>query len=111
MDNFPEKEAWDRLLSLNVKSIFYSMLFNTAPFLYPTYFLFVVTVGYDTYSMLYICTLYTTILSLADLLAKDSVATDPGRVINISSVASVNAHAEGSAVADKGMGLWSCKLL
>lgn len=46
---------------------------------------------------------------LSDLLAKDSNAEDPARIINISSVASVSAHAEGSAVADQGMGLWSCK--
>ncbi|TDL18488.1 rhamnolipids biosynthesis 3-oxoacyl-reductase [Rickenella mellea] len=70
-DNFPEKEGWDRVLALNVKSIFY------------------MTSG------------------LSDLLEKDSTSQDPARVINISSVAGVSAHAEGSSVADAGMGLWS----
>ena len=50
-------------------------------------------------------------LSLADLLEKGATAEDPGRIINISSVASVNAHAEGSEVADTGRGLWSCKVV
>jgi len=69
--DFPEKEGWDRILALNVKSIFY------------------MTFG------------------LSDLLSKDADARDPGRVINISSVAGVSAHAEGSSVAGSGMGLWS----
>jgi len=70
-DNFPEKEGWDRVMALNVKSIFY------------------MTFG------------------LSDLLAKDSTSHDPGRVINISSVAGVAAHAEGSRTANEGTGLWS----
>jgi len=70
-DNFPEKDGWDRLLSLNVKSIFY------------------VTAG------------------LTPLLAKDSTNHDPGRVINISSIASVSALAAGSRLANDGNGHWS----
>lgn len=70
-DNFPEKEGWDRLMSLNVKSIFY------------------MTVG------------------LTDLLAKDSTAYDPARIINISSTSSVSAHAEGGPLAESNQGLWS----
>jgi len=44
---------------------------------------------------------------LTDYLEKDASSTDPGRVINISSVASVSAHAEESAVAAEGHGVWS----
>ncbi|KAG8710685.1 hypothetical protein FRC09_020977 [Ceratobasidium sp. 395] len=58
MDQFPEKQGWDRVMALNVKSVFYM----------------------------------TT--NLAELLAKDATAPDPGRVVNISSVGSLSAHAE-----------------
>ena len=47
--------------------------------------------------------------SLTPLLEKDATATDPGRVINMSSVASVHYHAEGTGLAAPGTGLWSCK--
>lgn len=70
-DKVPEKEGWDRLMALNVKSIFY-MTSN-----------------------------------LADLLAKDATSLDPGRVINISSVASISTAAEGSHLSGAGNGLWS----
>ncbi|KAJ3522684.1 hypothetical protein NM688_g8840 [Phlebia brevispora] len=70
-DNFPEKEGWDRVLSLNVKAIFYL----TA--------------------------------ALTELLAKDSTADDPGRVINTSSVAAITTVATESMLATKGNGLWS----
>ncbi|KAH9174812.1 rhamnolipids biosynthesis 3-oxoacyl-reductase [Lactarius sanguifluus] len=70
-DDFPEKDGWDRVLSLNVKSIFY------------------VTAG------------------LAPLLAKDSTNHEPGRVINISSIAGFSPHAGGSRLAGDGNGLWS----
>ncbi|KZS98804.1 rhamnolipids biosynthesis 3-oxoacyl-reductase [Sistotremastrum niveocremeum HHB9708] len=70
-DDFPEKEGWDRVMALNVKSIFY------------------MTSG------------------LTELLAKDSTNQDPGRVINISSVAGIQTVAEGSSLAEKGQGLWS----
>jgi len=70
-DNFPEKDGWDRLLSLNVKSIFY------------------VTVG------------------LTPLLAKDSTNHNPGRVINISSIAAISPLAVGSRLANNGNGVWS----
>lgn len=70
-DNFPEKEGWDRVMNINVKSIFY------------------MTSG------------------LTDLLAKDATSLDPGRVINITSVAGISPHAESRALADKGNGLWS----
>jgi len=70
-DDFPEKEGWDRLFALNVKSIFY------------------VTVGFTP------------------LLAKDSTNNDPGRVINISSIAGFSPIADRSRLAGKGRGLWS----
>ncbi|KAF8485633.1 putative NADPH-dependent beta-ketoacyl reductase [Gautieria morchelliformis] len=70
-DKFPEKEGWDRVMALNVKSIFY------------------ITQG------------------LTEPLAKDSTSHDPGRVINISSVAGFSPIVEGSHVADRGTGLWS----
>ncbi|THG92654.1 hypothetical protein EW145_g8636, partial [Phellinidium pouzarii] len=101
-DSFPEKDGWDRVLALNVKSIFY------------------MTAGYvcffDVCSAGLILCLFIRLLRvgmvvggdrLTDLLAQDATSTDPGRVINISSVAGVDAHAEGSSLADKGMGLWS----
>ncbi|KAJ3488130.1 hypothetical protein NLI96_g3065 [Meripilus lineatus] len=70
-NNVPEREGWDRVMSLNVKSIFYL----TA--------------------------------ALTDLLAKDSNNRDPGRVINISSIASQVAVATESSLASEGHGLWS----
>lgn len=70
-DNFPEKEGWDRVLGLNVKSIFYLTV------------------------------------ALTELLAKGSDGDNPGRVINISSVAAINTVATESGLAAKGDGLWS----
>lgn len=45
---------------------------------------------------------------LVDLLEKDSTNVDPARVINISSVADIEAESEGS-LSDAGNGVWSCK--
>lgn len=70
-ENVPEKEGWDRVMALNVKSIFYMTQ------------------------------------ALTDLLAKDATNTDPGRVINISSVASISTTALGAKTASPGHGLWS----
>ncbi|CAG8706566.1 6854_t:CDS:1, partial [Acaulospora colombiana] len=47
--------------------------------------------------------------SLTDLLAKDATSTDPGRVINVSSVASISVSAADSRLAGEGHGLWSCE--
>ncbi|KAI0319350.1 rhamnolipids biosynthesis 3-oxoacyl-reductase [Amylostereum chailletii] len=77
MDNFPEKEGWDRLMALNVKSIFYVMAHSS---LYPR---------------------------LADLLAKDATNHSPGSVINISSVAGFARNSEAGRVAPPGSGVWS----
>ncbi|KAG8911365.1 hypothetical protein FRC01_005754 [Tulasnella sp. 417] len=46
-------------------------------------------------------------VALTDLLAKDSTAEDPARVINISSNASFSAHADDSAMGNKGNGVWA----
>ena len=48
-------------------------------------------------------------LSLTPLLEKDATATDPGRVINISSTASISFIAEGTGLSPPGHGLWSCE--
>ncbi|KAH9985639.1 rhamnolipids biosynthesis 3-oxoacyl-reductase [Russula compacta] len=69
-DKFPEKEGWDRLFSLNVKSLYY------------------ITAG------------------LTPLLAKDATNHDPGRVINLSSIAGISPLATGT-VTSPGTGVWS----
>ncbi|KAG9075621.1 hypothetical protein FRC06_009981, partial [Ceratobasidium sp. 370] len=70
-DDFPEKEGWDRVMALNVKSLFY-MTSN-----------------------------------LTEHLQKDATALDPGRVVNISSVASKDPVADDTGLSAKGQGLWS----
>ncbi len=45
--------------------------------------------------------------SLTELLCKDADNIDPGRVINISSTASVEAQSE-TALSSAGNGTWSC---
>ncbi|KAG9074709.1 hypothetical protein FS749_013697, partial [Ceratobasidium sp. UAMH 11750] len=70
-DNFPEKEGWDRVMALNVKSLFY-MTSN-----------------------------------LTEYLQKDATALDPGRVVNISSVASKDPIANETGLSAQGQGLWS----
>ena len=50
------------------------------------------------------------VLSMTPLLEKDATATDPGRVVNISSTASVAFGAEGTGLSPPGYGLWSCEL-
>ncbi|GAA5866308.1 hypothetical protein JCM5353_002920, partial [Sporobolomyces roseus] len=49
---------------------------------------------------------YTT-AGLADLLAKDATNIDPGRIVNISSVAGLDPGADNSVLAEQGTGLWS----
>ncbi|KAG8742607.1 hypothetical protein FRC10_001205 [Ceratobasidium sp. 414] len=70
-ENFPEKEGWDRVMALNVKSLFY-MTSN-----------------------------------LTEYLQKDATPLDPGRVVNISSVASKDTIANETGLSAKGQGLWS----
>lgn len=50
------------------------------------------------------------VLSLTDLLSKDSNNADPARVINISSTNSVDPVTE-SPLSDAGSGTWSCAYL
>ena len=69
--NVPELQGWDRVMSINVKSIFYL----TA--------------------------------ALTPLLTQGSTSTSPGRVVNISSVASLDPVADGSPVSAPGNGLYS----
>lgn len=45
---------------------------------------------------------------LTPLLAKDATNHDPGRVINISSTASVSPVSVGSRLLHAGHGVWSC---
>lgn len=68
--DFPEEQGWDRLMALNVKSLFY------------------------------------TTVALLPLLEKGADNQDPGRVINIASVAAIVARAEGALAAD-GTGTYS----
>ncbi|CAD6563665.1 MAG: hypothetical protein CYPHOPRED_000016 [Cyphobasidiales sp. Tagirdzhanova-0007] len=70
-EEVPEKEGWDRVYALNVKSIFYLTV------------------------------------ALTPLLAKNATNLDPGRIINIASVAGLDSQAEGTALGDADMGLWS----
>ncbi|ELU40327.1 defects in morphology protein 1, precursor precursor domain-containing protein [Rhizoctonia solani AG-1 IA] len=65
------KEGWDRVMALNVKSLFY------------------MTSG------------------LSELLQKDATAADPGRVVNISSVAGNDPIAHDTGLANKDQGLWN----
>jgi Na+-transporting NADH:ubiquinone oxidoreductase subunit NqrC len=45
---------------------------------------------------------------LTELLQKDATAHDPGRVVNISSVAGNDPIASDTGLASRGQGLWSC---
>ncbi|KAK9894093.1 NAD(P)-binding protein [Cystobasidium minutum MCA 4210] len=67
----PEKEGWDRVYDLNVKSLFYLTV------------------------------------ALTPLLAKNANNIDPGRVINIASVAGLDPVAEGTSLGESDHGLWS----
>jgi len=63
--------------------------------------------GWDRILALNVKGIFYMTQGLTDLLAKDSNNQDPGRVINISSVASFSPIAEGTNVAADGTGLWS----
>lgn len=62
--------------------------------------------GWDNVFAVNVKSIFYMTAGLTDLLAKDSTNADPGRVINISSVASVDPASEGSLSAD-GNGTWS----
>jgi len=63
--------------------------------------------GWDRVIALNVKAIFYLTSNLTPLLEKDATATDPGRVINISSTASVHLRAEGSGLASPGNGLWS----
>lgn len=77
-------------MALNVKSLFYSAYIIQSPRNCLSDMTCTVTSG------------------LTELLQKDATALDPGRVVNISSVASKDPIAQDTALASKGQGLWSC---
>ncbi|KAJ6455980.1 hypothetical protein C8R47DRAFT_192621 [Mycena vitilis] len=62
--------------------------------------------GWDNVFHVNVKSVFYMTAGLSDYLIKDSTPTDPGRVINISSVAGVNPQSEG-ALSDKGNGTWS----
>ncbi|OAX36735.1 NAD(P)-binding protein [Rhizopogon vinicolor AM-OR11-026] len=62
--------------------------------------------GWDNVMAVNVKSLFYLTSGLSAWLAKDASALDPGRVINISSVASVTPHAESMVSAD-GQGTWS----
>ncbi|KAJ1539572.1 hypothetical protein HK405_012736 [Cladochytrium tenue] len=74
MTDFNEKDGWDRLMALNVKSVFYLTV------------------------------------ALLPLLSSGADNIDPGRVINISSLASVNPTALMGPMSAPGMGTFSCRI-
>ena len=88
-NSFPEKEGWDRLFALNVKSMFYGPC-HPLIFMRPTNLERPVTVGFTP------------------LLAKDATNHDSARVINISSVAGLSPIASGTKLSSSSNGLWSC---
>ncbi|KAF9460870.1 hypothetical protein BDZ94DRAFT_1323714 [Collybia nuda] len=62
--------------------------------------------GWDNIFNVNVKSIFYMTSGLSDLLAKDSTALDPGRVINISSTASVDPGSEG-ALSGEGNGTWS----
>uniref|UniRef100_A0A0W0EYV8 Uncharacterized protein n=1 Tax=Moniliophthora roreri TaxID=221103 RepID=A0A0W0EYV8_MONRR len=66
--------------------------------------------GWDNVFNMNVKSIFYMTAGLTDLLCKDSNAYDPGRVINISSTASVEPGAEGFLSAP-GNGTWSCASL
>ncbi|EGO21954.1 hypothetical protein SERLADRAFT_475032 [Serpula lacrymans var. lacrymans S7.9] len=63
--------------------------------------------GWDNVMAVNVKSIFYMTSGLTDLLGKDATPLDPGRVINISSVASVNPRVEGSVVSASGSGTYS----
>lgn len=63
--------------------------------------------GWDNVFNVNVKSVFYMTAGLSDLLSKDSTNLDPGRVINISSTASVDPQSEGSGLSDLGNGTWS----
>jgi len=62
--------------------------------------------GWDNVFNVNVKSIFYMTAGLSDLLAKDKTNLDPGRVINISSTASVDPHSEG-VLSEDGNGTWS----
>ncbi|CAK5281012.1 unnamed protein product [Mycena citricolor] len=62
--------------------------------------------GWDNIFNVNVKSIFYMTSGLTDCLTKDATSTDPGRVINISSVASLDPHSEGE-LSDAGNGTWS----
>ena len=113
--DFPEEKGWDNVFNVNVKSIFYSALCFPLPFglLVGLTMCFLFSLSSDSRvcpgheSQYRELTMERMEYRLSDLLSKDSNNVDPGRVINISSTASVEPGSEGS-LSGQGNGTWSC---
>ena len=97
-------------MALNVKAIFYRSCSSS----FATISLLIRLSGVS--SDIQVCqyqlslVLVLMVLSLTPLLEKDATAFDPGRVINMSSTASVHFRADGTRLSAPGTGLWSCKI-
>jgi len=63
--------------------------------------------GWDKVYALNVKSIFYVTAGLTPLLTKGATNTDPGRVINISSVAGLDPQAEATGLAAKGNGLWS----
>jgi len=97
-------------MALNVKSIFYCKFsMNHELNQRIDVISFPVTQAYVTliFESSHLSQLYVS--RLTDLLAKYSNNQDPGRVINIASVAGFVTSADGGSLSAKGSGTWSCR--
>jgi len=63
--------------------------------------------GWDRVMALNVKALFYLTAALTPMLAKDTTNIDPGRVINVASVAGISPRAEGGGGAQKGHGVWS----
>ncbi|GAA5899381.1 uncharacterized protein JCM6883_005201 [Sporobolomyces salmoneus] len=63
--------------------------------------------GWDRVIATNVKSVYYVTAGLVELLAKDSTNLDPGRVVNITSIAGISPVADGSKLAEPGHGLWS----
>lgn len=66
--------------------------------------------GWDRVLATNVKALFYLTAGLTPLLAREATNINPGRVINISSVAGLDPKTEDSELSAPGMGLWSCEL-
>ena len=102
-DDFPEAQGWDRVISTNVKALFYS----ASPALFVILMRPWPTCSPRSIKIWYLTSFSIVTAGLTPLLAKDATSTMPGRVINISSVASLDPKAEETSLGAANAGLWS----